>query len=311
MNEQPIIQVRHLEKAYGSHKVLDGIDIDVGRGTIFALLGPNGAGKTTFVNILTTLIAADRGSVTIAGHDLATHPERVRRVMSLTGQFAAVDTFQTGEENLIMMCRLAHLDRKAARARTRDLLAMFDLTDDANRSAGSYSGGMRRRLDLAISLIADPAVVVLDEPTTGLDPQSRLQLWDVVRNLAATGTTILLTTQYLEEADQLADRIAVIDRGKVVAEGTAPELKRRLDGEHIELTFADASALATAIRLELGSGVTVDPPALTMRVPATNSVQTIRDLLARTSEHDLAIANISIIKPSLDDVFLALTAPTP
>jgi ABC-2 type transport system ATP-binding protein len=308
MQQPPIIDIRGLRKTYRTHIVLDGIDIAINPGEIFALLGPNGAGKTTLVNILTTLIAADAGTVTIAGHDLQRHPERVRQTMSLTGQFAAVDTFQTGQENLLMMCRLAHLDRKAARTRTHELLEMFDLASAANRSAGSYSGGMRRRLDLAISLIAHPVIVILDEPTTGLDPQSRIQLWEVVRHLAANGTTILLTTQYLEEADQLADRIAVLDGGKVVAEGTAAELKRRLKGEHIELTFADAASLASAIQLDLGSGMIVDPPTLSLRIPTTDSVQTIRHLLTQTSNHQVPVSNLTIVKPTLDDVFLALTA---
>jgi len=308
MQEPPIIEIRNLRKAFGAHQVLDGIDISVHRGEIFALLGPNGAGKTTLVNILTTLLHFDSGEVTIAGHDLQRHPEAVRQVMSLTGQFAAVDTFQTGQENLMMMCRLAHLDRNAARSRTRELLDQFDLTDAAERSAGRYSGGMRRRLDLAISLIANPQIVVLDEPTTGLDPQSRLQLWDVVRQLAANGTTILLTTQYLEEADQLADRIAVINGGRVVAEGTAPELKRRIEGEHIELAFADVPTFSSAIHLDFGVPFIADPPTLTLRFHATDSVQTIRHLLAQTSEHQIPVSNIAIVKPTLDDVFISLTA---
>ena len=282
MRSSGTITVRGLGKSYGSTPVLDGVDISVGEGEIFALLGPNGAGKTTTINILTTLLKADAGSVTIAGNDLAKHPDRVRASIGLTGQYAAVDPFQSGDENLMMMCRLAHLGRRAARRRTAELLTQFDLVDAAGRRAGLYSGGMRRRLDLAISLIARPAVVFLDEPTTGLDPRSRAQMWDVVRDLAANGTTILLTTQYLEEADQLADRIAVLDGGRIIAEGTPAELKAGLDGDHVEIVFADGR---------------------TERVATAHPVATIRELLADASD----VESIAVVKPTLDDVFLALT----
>ena len=282
MGSSGIIAVRGLGKRYGSTAVLDGVDITVDEGEIFALLGPNGAGKTTTINILTTLLAADSGSVSIAGNDLARHPGRVRAAIGLTGQYAAVDPFQSGHENLMMMCRLAHLGRRRSRIRTDELLRQFDLVDAAGRRAGQYSGGLRRRLDLAISLISRPSVVFLDEPTTGLDPRSRAQMWDVVRELAANGTTILLTTQYLEEADQLADRVAVLDGGRIIAEGTPAELKAGLDGDHVEIVFADGR---------------------TERVATTNPVATIRELLADASDVD----SIAVVKPTLDDVFLALT----
>ena len=282
MGSSGIITVRDLGKSYGSTAVLDAVDITVDEGEIFALLGPNGAGKTTTINILTTLLAADRGSVVIAGHDPARHPDRVRASIGLTGQYAAVDPFLSGEENLMMMCRLAHLGRRRSRLRTAELLAQFDLVDAAGRRAGQYSGGMRRRLDLAISLIARPCVVFLDEPTTGLDPRSRAQMWDVVRELAGDGTTILLTTQYLEEADQLADRVAVLDGGRIIAEGTPAELKAGLDGDHVEIVFADG-------RIE--------------RVSTTNPVATIRELLADATD----VESIAVVKPTLDDVFLAIT----
>jgi ABC-2 type transport system ATP-binding protein len=303
----PAIAVTGLRKAYRSTTVLDGLDFTVGRGEIFALLGPNGAGKTTTVAILTTLLAADGGTVTIAGHDLARHPARVRDSIGLTGQYAAVDGFLSGEENLLMMCRLAHLSRRDARARTARLLEQFDLVAAAKRVASTYSGGMRRRLDLAISLIAEPPVVFLDEPTTGLDPRSRAQMWDVVRDLAARGTTILLTTQYLEEADQLADRIAVLDAGVLVAEGTAEQLKAGVSGDHIELAFDDEASLAAARELPLGDQARFDDQARSVRVPTIDPVQTIGRMLDLAAQSGLSISNISIIKPTLDDVFLSLT----
>ncbi|PJJ61594.1 ATP-binding cassette domain-containing protein [Compostimonas suwonensis] len=303
----PVLIARGLRKSYGSHHVLAGIDMTVDRGEIFALLGPNGAGKTTTVNILTTLIRPDAGSARIAGVDLIANPRRAREVISLTGQYASVDDFQTGEENLRMMAKLAHLDRADAKRRIAELIERFDLVDAAGRRAGTYSGGMRRRLDLAISLLAEPPVVFLDEPTTGLDPRSRADMWAVVRDLATTGTTIILTTQYLEEADQLADRVAVLDDGRIIAEGTPEQLKQRVSGEHIRLTLENAGQFQLARRADFGHGAVFDVDELSVLVPADDNVQTMRELLATTARHELAVSAIEIVKPSLDDVFLALT----
>jgi ABC-2 type transport system ATP-binding protein len=307
MNEKtPMIAASGLTKSYRANHVLRGLDLEVERGEIFALLGPNGAGKTTTVNILTTLITPDAGTASIAGIDVVRQPERVRGVISLTGQYASVDEFQTGEENLSMMARLAHLGSRAGRARAAELLERFDLEDAARRRVETYSGGMRRRLDLAISLIAHPPVVFLDEPTTGLDPRSRAQMWAVVQDLANAGTTILLTTQYLEEADQLANTIAVIDGGSVIAQGTAAELKRGVSGDHIELTFGDQRSFDAAMRLNI-HGAQRDDETRSIRVPTNEPVTAIRELLAVTDRDGLDVANIAIIRPTLDDVFLALT----
>jgi ABC-2 type transport system ATP-binding protein len=302
----PMIAASGLTKSYNANHVLRGIDLAVGRGEIFALLGPNGAGKTTTVNILTTLVMPDAGTATISGIDIVREPGRVRGVISLTGQYASVDEFQTGEENLSMMATLAHLGGKAGRARTAELLEQFDLVDAARRRVETYSGGMRRRLDLAISLIAKPPVVFLDEPTTGLDPRSRAQMWAVVRELASEGTTILLTTQYLEEADQLADTIAVIDGGSVIAHGTAAELKRGVSGDHIELTLGDLASFDAAISLGI-QGSRSDAETRSIRVPTCEPVTTIRELLAVADRDGLDVANIAILRPTLDDVFMTLT----
>jgi ABC-2 type transport system ATP-binding protein len=313
MND-PMIAVRELRKSYGSHHVLRGVDLTVRRGEIYALLGPNGAGKTTAVNILTTLVPADSGTVTVAGADVTKDPARVRALVALTGQYAAVDGFQTGEENLLMMGSLAHLPRRAVRPRAHELLERFDLTDAARRPVSTYSGGMRRRLDLAISLVASPAVLVLDEPTTGLDPASRAQLWDVVRALATDGTTVLLTTQYLEEADRLADTIAVLHDGVVAARGTASELKALVAGDHVRIAFEDVASLRAARELAPAAGlvvVDVDERDLALTTPAADPVAMIREALALADQHRLALAGVSVVKPTLDDVFLAITgAPT-
>src|SRR6202790_5567308 len=243
-----MIETRGLRKSFGDHVVLDGIDLDVAEGTIFALLGPNGAGKTTMVQILSTLIGVDGGEGRVAGHDVAREPDAVRAAIGVTGQFSAVDNLLTGEENLLLMADLHHLGRSEGRRRVAALLDRFDLVDAARKLPATYSGGMRRRLDLAMTLVGDPRIIFLDEPTTGLDPRSRHTMWQIIRDLVASGTTILLTTQYLDEADQLADRIAVLDHGKLVAEGTAAELKRRVPGGSIVLSFADASGLELAAR---------------------------------------------------------------
>jgi ABC-2 type transport system ATP-binding protein len=311
MND-PMIEVRGLRKTYGRHEVLRGVDLDVRRGEIFALLGPNGAGKTTTVNVLTTLVRPDAGTALIAGADVVRDPAAVRRSISLTGQYASVDEFQTGEENLVMMADLAHLPRRTVRRRAAELLERFDLAGAARRRVGTYSGGMRRRLDLAISLVADPEVLVLDEPTTGLDPASRSQLWDVVRGLAADGTTVLLTTQYLEEADRLADTIAVLADGRVAARGTATELKALVSGEHVRVTFDDATSLATARDVAFAGlpgldGAETDHRSLALMLPSTEPVRTIRDVLDRADAGGLAVSGVSVVRPTLDDVFLALT----
>ncbi|MCM3534458.1 ATP-binding cassette domain-containing protein [Cellulosimicrobium funkei] len=306
----PMIAAQGLEKSYGDHAVLRGVDLTVRRGEIFALLGPNGAGKTTTVNILTTLVRPDGGTARVAGADVVHDAARVRETIALTGQYASVDEFQTGRENLVMMGELAHLPRRAVRPRAAALLERFDLTDAADRRVGTYSGGMRRRLDLAISLVADPAVLVLDEPTTGLDPASRAQLWEVVRGLAADGTTVLLTTQYLEEADRLADTIAVLHDGRVAARGTAAELKTLVAGDHVRVAFDDRESLAAAVGLAPSIGLarpSADAKDLSLTAPSDDPVRTIRDVLAAADAHALAVVGVSVVRPTLDDVFLALT----
>jgi ABC-2 type transport system ATP-binding protein len=299
------ISVSGLRKSFGDHLVLDGLDLTVPEGTVFALLGPNGAGKTTTVDILSTLTPPDGGSVSIAGHDLATDPRGVRSAIGVTGQFSAVDNLLTGEENLRLMADLYHLDRQEGRRRAAELLERFDLTEAAGTVPATYSGGMRRRLDLAMGLMGDPRVVFLDEPTTGLDPRSRRAMWDIVRELVTDGVTMLLTTQYLEEADQLADRIGVLDGGRLVAEGTADELKRLVPGGHVRLQFGDAVELEEAARV---LAVPVDDPAsLTLEVPGDGSVAALKSLLARLDDARIDVAGLTVHTPDLDDVFLALT----
>nr|WP_225928212.1 ATP-binding cassette domain-containing protein [Rhodococcus opacus] len=294
-----------LRKSYGDKVVLDGIDLDIDEGTIFSLLGPNGAGKTTMVQILSTLIAPDGGDVRIAGHDLAREPDAVRSTIGVTGQFSAVDNFLTGRENLMLMADLHHLRRDAGRARATELLARFDLVEAGTKPAGSYSGGMRRRLDLAMTLVGDPRIIFLDEPTTGLDPRSRRAMWQIIRELVADGVTIFLTTQYLEEADRLADRIALLDGGRLVAEGTPEQLKRLVPGGHITLQLPGARELDAASRL-LGD-VTRNEESLTLQVPGDGSVQSLRALLDRLDHASIGVENLTVHTPDLDDVFLALT----
>ena len=299
------ISVTGLRKSYGDQVVLNGIDLAVPEGTIFSLLGPNGAGKTTVVQILSTLIDADGGQLRVAGHDLATAPDAVRAAIGVTGQFSAVDNLLTGTENLLLMADLHHLGRAEGRRRAADLLRQFDLADAARKLAGTYSGGMRRRLDLAMTLVGDPRLIFLDEPTTGLDPRSRRTMWQIIRDLAASGITILLTTQQLEEADELADRIALLDHGRIVAEGTADELKRRIPGGHIELRFAAQSELDSAGRLlAAASG---DEEALTLQVPGDGNVEALRALLNQLDRAAIRVEGLSIHTPDLDDVFFALT----
>jgi ABC-2 type transport system ATP-binding protein len=294
-----------LRKSFGAKLVLDGVDLDIAAGTVFALLGPNGAGKTTMIQILSTLIGADGGEVRVAGHDLASEPDAIRRVIGVTGQFSAVDKLLTGAENLMLMADLYHLGRADARRRMAELLATFDLEDAATRTAGTYSGGMQRRLDLAMTLMGDPRIIFLDEPTTGLDPRSRKTVWRIVRNLVSSGVTIFLTTQYLEEADELADRIALLDHGVVIAEGTPEGLKRLIPGGHVRLRFADAAGLDAAVRV-LGTG-SRDEDALALHVPSDGSVRSLRELLARIDGEGIEIEEMSVHTPDLDDVFLTLT----
>src|SRR6266542_6399506 len=304
-SSQGAIAATGLRKSYGDKLVLDGIDLHVAAGTIFALLGPNGAGKTTAVQILSTLISPDGGEVRVAGHDLAWEPDAVRSAIGVTGQSSAVDNLLTGEENLLLMADLYHLDRREGRRRTAGLLERFDLLEAARKMPATYSGGMRRRLDLAMTLVGDPSIIFLDEPTAGLDPRSRRTTWEIVRGLVAGGATIFLTTQYLEEADQLADRIAVLDRGKLVAEGAPDELKRLIPGGHIRLRFTDPGELGAAARA-LGAGAR-DDEALTLQVPSDGSVTSLRAVLDRLAGEQIEVAALSVHTPDLDDVFLTLT----
>jgi ABC-2 type transport system ATP-binding protein len=310
MSIPPAITVRCLRKAYGEKVVLDGLDLDIAAGSIFALLGPNGAGKTTTVNILSTLVAPDGGSARVAGHDPAVEPDAVRAAIGVTGQFSAVDGLLTGEENLVLMADLHHLDRAEGRRRGRDLLERFDLVEAGRKLAATYSGGMRRRLDLAMGLVGRPQVLFLDEPTTGLDPRSRRALWDMIRELAATGVTVLLTTQYLEEADQLADRIAVLDHGRIVAAGTPDELKSLVPGGHVRLTFPDAAGFDAAAGVL--AGAVRDDAALALQVANGGTAHEIRDLLDVLDRLGVKADRLSVHTPDLDDVFLALTGrPAP
>ncbi|MGI8753004.1 MAG: ATP-binding cassette domain-containing protein [Acidimicrobiales bacterium] len=302
---EPAIHARGVCKSFGEHAVLDAVDLTVAEGTIFALLGPNGAGKTTMVRILSTLIRADAGDSRVGGHDVATDPDGVRAVIGVTGQFSAVDNLLTGEENLRLMADLRHLGRAAGRRRIAELLERFDLTDAADKPLSTYSGGMRRRLDLAMSLVGNPTVIFLDEPTTGLDPRGRRTMWQIIGELAADGVTIFLTTQYLEEADQLAGRIAVLDHGRIVAEGTPVELKRQIPGGHVELRFADPRVLRSAAELIPASSS--DQEQLSLQVPGDGSVKALRHLLNELADARIDVDQLSIHTPDLDDVFFAVT----
>ena len=299
------IAVAGLRKSFGDKVVLDGIDLQVTEGTIFALLGPNGAGKTTMVQILSTLIGADAGEVAVGGHDLAQEPDAVRSAIGVTGQFSAVDQLLTSEENLLLMADLRHLDRVESRRRAAELLERFDLAEAARKPAGTYSGGMRRRLDLAMTLVGDPRIIFLDEPTAGLDPRSRRTMWQLIRELVAAGVTIFLTTQYLEEADELADQVAVLDHGRLIAEGAPEALKRRVPGGHVRLQFADQEGLESAARA-LGASAR-DDDALTLEVPSDGGVRSLRGLLDQLDGASVEVDSLSVHLPDLDDVFLALT----
>ena len=300
-----MITIRGLRKSYGTDLVLDGIDLTVAGGTVFALLGPNGAGKTTMVEILSTLLPADAGEVTIGGYDLVRQAGGIRRLIGVTGQYSAVDDLFTGEENLLLMADLHHLPKRDGRRRAAELLERFDLVEAARKPSATYSGGMRRRLDLAMTLMGDPRLVFLDEPTTGLDPRSRRTMWQIVRDLVAGGVTIFLTTQALDEADELADHVAVLDRGRIVAEGTPDELKRKIPGGHVSLRFADAAGYESAVRLL--DARSRDDETLTLQVPSNGDVRALRDLLARLDGAALEVDALSIHTPDLDDVFFAVT----
>ncbi|MGW7386282.1 ATP-binding cassette domain-containing protein [Streptomyces sp. NPDC054794] len=301
------IAANGLRKSYGDKTVLDGVDLAVEEGTIFSLLGPNGAGKTTVVKILSTLISPDPagGPIRVGGHDLAADPQSVRAAIGVTGQFSAVDGLITGEENMLLMADLHHLSKREGRRVTAELLERFDLTEAAKKPATTYSGGMKRRLDIAMTLVGNPRIIFLDEPTTGLDPRSRHNMWQIIRELVTGGVTVLLTTQYLEEADELADRIAVLNNGRIAAEGTAEELKRIVPGGHVRLRFTDpvayrsaASALPSASR---------DDESLALQVPSGGSQRELRSVLDRLDSAGIEADELTVHTPDLDDVFFALT----
>ncbi|MFL6077517.1 MAG: ATP-binding cassette domain-containing protein [Mycobacteriales bacterium] len=306
VSSRPAIRVTGLRKSFGDKVVLDDVDLLVAEGAVVALLGPNGAGKTTIVKILSTLLPADAGTARVVGHDVVAEADAVRAAIGVTGQFSAVDRFLTGEENLRLMADLHHLGKAEGRRRAAALLERFDLADAARRPPSVYSGGMIRRLDLAMTLMGDPRLIFLDEPTTGLDPRSRRTMWQIIQELVAEGTTIFLTTQQLDEADQLADRIAVLDRGRIVAEGTPAQLKRRIPGGHLRLEFADPRHLDAAGRL-LGPAATPDEANLTLQVPGDGDAGRVRDLLNRLDTAAVPVERLSIHTPDLDDVFFAFT----
>ncbi|WP_405670477.1 ATP-binding cassette domain-containing protein [Streptomyces sp. NBC_01530] len=306
-----------LRKSYGDKVVLDGIDLRVPAGSVFALLGPNGAGKTTAVNILSTLIAADGGQAQVAGHDVATAPDGVRAAIGVTGQFSAVDGLITGEENMLLMADLHHLSRGERRRTAAELLERFDLVDAARKPAATYSGGMKRRLDIAMTLVGSPRVIFLDEPTTGLDPRARHTMWQIIRELVSDGVTVFLTTQYLDEADELADRIAVLNDGRIAAEGSAEELKRLIPGGHVRLRFTDPAAYqhaASALRettlpdsrLRPGRAIPVDE-SLALQIPSDGSQRELRSILDRLDAAGVEADELTVHTPDLDDVFFALT----
>jgi ABC-2 type transport system ATP-binding protein len=304
----PAIAANGLRKSYGDKVVLDGVDLAVPEGTVFSLLGPNGAGKTTAVKILSTLITADAGDLHVGGHDLATDPQAVRAAIGVTGQFSAVDGLITGEENMLLMADLHHLSRSEGRRAAAELLERFDLTDAAKKPASTYSGGMKRRLDLAMTLVGNPRIIFLDEPTTGLDPRSRHNMWGIIRELVSDGVTVFLTTQYLEEADELADRIAVLNDGKIAAEGSAAELKRLIPGGHVRLRFTDPAAYqSAAVALR---EVTRDDEALSLQIPSDGTQRELRSILDWLDSAGIEADELTVHTPDLDDVFFALTSGT-
>jgi ABC-2 type transport system ATP-binding protein len=307
MSDDVAIETLGLEKRYGENTVLKAVDLEVGRGGVFALLGPNGAGKTTMVRILATLTRADGGTARVGGLDVVRDRHEVRRAVSLTGQFTALDAVQTGDENLTMMGRLYGLSSRDARRRARQLLDQFELGEAAHRRVGTYSGGMRRRLDLAASLVGTPSVIFLDEPTTGLDPRGRNATWDVITNLAGSGITIFLTTQYLEEADRLADHIAVLDRGRVVAAGTSSQLKAQFAELRLDLTCADSSSFAALVHTLGTRAIRVDRQHLVLGVATDGSAAHVRALLDEVDGDRTAVLRFTVQEATLDDVFMALT----
>ncbi|MFD9406045.1 ATP-binding cassette domain-containing protein [Streptomyces sp. NPDC059989] len=305
------IAANGLRKSYGDKTVLDGVDLTVPEGTVFSLLGPNGAGKTTAVKILSTLVSPDpaSGAIRVGGHDLATDPQAVRAAIGVTGQFSAVDGLITGEENMLLMADLHHLSKPEGRRVAAELLERFDLVDAAKKPASTYSGGMKRRLDIAMTLVGNPRIIFLDEPTTGLDPRSRHNMWQIIRELVSDGVTVFLTTQYLEEADQLADRIAVLNDGKIAAQGTAEELKRLIPGGHVRLRFSDPAAYqsaASALR-----EVTRDDEALALQILSDGSQRELRSILDRLDSAGIEADELTVHTPDLDDVFFALTGTDP
>jgi ABC-2 type transport system ATP-binding protein len=299
------VHVTGLRKSFGDKLVLDGLDLEIAEGTVFALLGPNGAGKTTTVQILSTLIRADAGDIRVAGFDVNREPDRVRDAIGVTGQFSSVDYLLSGRENLMLMADLHHLERIEGRHRVEEMLARFDLVGAAGQIVMKYSGGMRRRLDLAMTLISEPRIIFLDEPTTGLDPRSRHTMWQITRELVAGGVTVLLTTQNLDEADELASRIAVLDEGRLVAEGTPDELKRRIPGGRVRLHFRNRNSLSNAARI-LGRQ-TSDDDTLVLDIPTDGSPESLRTLLNRLDDQGVGVENVTVETPDLDDVFFALT----
>ncbi|MFJ1805221.1 MULTISPECIES: ATP-binding cassette domain-containing protein [unclassified Streptomyces] len=299
------IAANGLRKSYGDQVVLDGIDLAVPAGTVFSLLGPNGAGKTTAVKILSTLITADAGDLHVGGHDLTADPQAVRAAIGVTGQFSAVDGLITGEENMLLMADLHHLSRSEGRRVAAELLERFDLVEAARKPASTYSGGMKRRLDIAMTLVGSPRIIFLDEPTTGLDPRSRHNMWQIIRELVSDGVTVFLTTQYLEEADELADRIAVLDDGRIAAEGTAEELKRLIPGGHVRLRFTDPAAYRSAASAL--PQATCDDEALALRIPGDGSQRELRSILDRLDSVGIEADELTVHTPDLDDVFFALT----
>ena len=302
------IAAHGLRKSYGDKTVLDGVDLAVPEGTIFSLLGPNGAGKTTAVKILSTLTGADAGVIRVGGHDLAADPQAVRAAIGVTGQFSAVDGLITGEENMLLMADLHHLSKQEGRRVTAELLERFDLVEAAKKPASTYSGGMKRRLDIAMTLVGNPRIIFLDEPTTGLDPRSRHTMWQIIRELVTSGVTVFLTTQYLEEADELADRIAVLHDGRIAAEGTAEELKRLVPGGHVRLRFTDPAAYRSAATA-LHEG-TRDDDALVLQIPSDSSQRALRAVLDRLDSAGIEADELTVHTPDLDDVFFALTGGT-